>query len=160
MPGNGLGDGVFGGFLDNESGKHGNITLASMTRPSGSLCGLAQISPVKGKQWRQLMQLPTIADRVAALKDPATRALLVAEGREKGMWYDPDHIYPLGTGPSPDYAEEGGVSIAQLAAQAGVADRVRFLGRVEDMPALFAAADIFVHPTLHDACSLAARCIS
>lgn len=42
-----------------------------------------------------------------------------------------------------------------LAAQAGVADRVQFLGRVEDMPALFAAADIFVHPTLHDACSLA-----
>ena len=42
-----------------------------------------------------------------------------------------------------------------LARQAGVGDRVRFLGRVIDMPALFGAADVFVHPTAHDACSLA-----
>jgi UDP-glucose:(heptosyl)LPS alpha-1,3-glucosyltransferase len=42
-----------------------------------------------------------------------------------------------------------------LAHRAGVADRVRFLGRVADMPALFGAADVFVHPTAHDACSLA-----
>ena len=111
---------VFGSFLENESGKAGNITLASMTRPSGSLCGLAQISPVKGKQWRQLMQLPTIADRVAALKDPATRALLVQEGKEKGMWYDPNFIHPLGTGDSPDYHEQGGMSVADHAAALGV----------------------------------------
>ena len=32
----------------------------------------------------------------------------------------PRHIYPLGTGLSPDYAEHGGVSIAVLAEQAGV----------------------------------------
>lgn len=44
---------------------------------------------------------------------------------------------------------------AALAERAGVASRVRFLGQVADMPALFAAADIFVHPTAHDACSLA-----
>ena len=42
-----------------------------------------------------------------------------------------------------------------LARQAGVGDRVRFLGRVTDMPALLGAADVFVHPTAHDACSLA-----
>jgi len=42
-----------------------------------------------------------------------------------------------------------------LARRAGVNDRVRFLGRVTDMPALFGAADVFVHPTAHDACSLA-----
>ncbi len=111
---------VFGGFLEHESGTAGNITLASMTRPSGSLCGLAQISPVKGKQWRALMQLPTIADRVAALKEPATRAALVAEGKEKGMWYDPNFIHPLGVGQSPDYHERGGTSIADSAAALGV----------------------------------------
>jgi len=44
---------------------------------------------------------------------------------------------------------------AALARRKGVADRVRFLGRVEDMPSLYGAADIFVHPTAHDACSLA-----
>lgn len=111
---------VFGRFLEEENQRAGRITLATMTRPSGSLCGLAQIAPVKGKQWKALMQRPTIEDRVAALKDPATRALLVAEGMEKGMWYDPDFIHPLGVGDSPDYHEGGGMSIADHAAQLGV----------------------------------------
>jgi N-acyl-D-amino-acid deacylase len=120
--GNGGTGGVdaFGTFLDHENAASGRITLATMSRPSGSLCGLAQIAPVKGKQWKQLMTLPTIADRVAALKDPVTRALLVEEGKTKGMWYDPEHIHPLGVGASPDYHEAGGASIAQLAEQLGV----------------------------------------
>jgi UDP-glucose:(heptosyl)LPS alpha-1,3-glucosyltransferase len=42
-----------------------------------------------------------------------------------------------------------------LAQVAGVASQVRFLGRVADMPSLYGAADVFVHPTAHDACSLA-----
>lgn len=41
-----------------------------------------------------------------------------------------------------------------LAAGLGVADRVRFLGQVDDMAPLFAAADACVHPTRWDACSL------
>jgi N-acyl-D-amino-acid deacylase len=120
--GNGGSSGVdaFGAFLTDTNTNVGRMTLASMCRPSGSLCGLAQISPVKGKQWKQLMALPTIADRVAALKDPATRALLVEEGKTKGMWYDPNHIHPLGVGASPDYHEAGGPSIAELADQLGV----------------------------------------
>lgn len=44
---------------------------------------------------------------------------------------------------------------AALAGRAGIGDRVRFLGQVADMPALLGAADVFVHPTAHDACSLA-----
>jgi UDP-glucose:(heptosyl)LPS alpha-1,3-glucosyltransferase len=53
-------------------------------------------------------------------------------------------------------AGEGAIAeFSALAHRAGVADRVRFLGRVADMPALFGAADVFVHPTAHDACSLA-----
>jgi UDP-glucose:(heptosyl)LPS alpha-1,3-glucosyltransferase len=35
----------------------------------------------------------------------------------------------------------------------GVAERVRFFGRVEDMPAFYAAADVFALPTYYDACS-------
>jgi len=120
--GNGANTGVdmWGEFLAETNASVGRITLASASRPSGTLCGLAQVSPVKGKQWKALLALPALADRVAALRDPSSRALLVAEGVEKGMWYDPEHIYPLGTGPSPDYAETGGVSIAELARQAGV----------------------------------------
>jgi UDP-glucose:(heptosyl)LPS alpha-1,3-glucosyltransferase len=41
------------------------------------------------------------------------------------------------------------------AAQLGVASAVSFLGHVDDVPRLHAAADVYVHPTFHDACSLA-----
>jgi len=120
--GNGSNAGVemFGAFLADTNANVGRMTMASQTRPSGSLCGLAQISPVKGQRWKAIMQLPTLADRVAALKDPATRALLVEEGKAKGLWYDANHIYPLGTGPSPDYSETNGRSVAQRAADLGV----------------------------------------
>ncbi len=111
---------MFEAFLADTNANVGRMTLATASRPSGSLCGLAQISPVKGKKWKALLALPTLGERVAALEDPAVRAALVAEGIEKGMWYDPNHIYPLGTGPSPDYAEHGGTSIAVLADRAGV----------------------------------------
>lgn len=111
---------MFGAFLADTNANVGRMTIATQTRASGSLCGLAQIAPVKGKRWKALMALPTIEDRLAGLKDATVRAELVAEGKEKGMWYDPNHIYPLGTGPSPDYCEAGGLSIAQLAEQQGV----------------------------------------
>jgi N-acyl-D-amino-acid deacylase len=111
---------MFGQFLEDTNTNVGRITLATQTRPSGTLCGLAQVTPVKGKKWKALMALPTVADRVAALKDPIVRAGLVEEGRAKGMWYDPEHIYPLGTGPSPDYSETDGISIARHAEQLGV----------------------------------------
>jgi N-acyl-D-amino-acid deacylase len=120
--GNGGNSGVdmFGAFLEDTNANVGRITLATQTRPSGTLCGLAQVSPVKGKKWKALMGLPTLEDRVAALKDPVIRSELVAEGKAKGMWYDPNQIYPLGTGPSPDYNETGGTNIAQHAAELGV----------------------------------------
>lgn len=107
-------------FLDDTNRDAGRITMAMQTRPSGSLCGLAQISPVKGKRWKAVLELPTLADRVAALKDPEIRAGLVEEGKAKGMWYDPTQIYPLGTADSPDYGIEAAVSIAELAERAGV----------------------------------------
>jgi N-acyl-D-aspartate/D-glutamate deacylase len=110
----------FGNFLADTRKTAGRITSAGQNRPSGSLCGLAQISPVKGKKWAAVMALPTIADRVAALKDPETRAGLVEEGKTKGMWYDANHIYPLGVGDMPDYNMEHGESIAVLAQREGV----------------------------------------
>lgn len=41
----------------------------------------------------------------------------------------------------------------RLAHKLGVADRVRFLGRVDDMPGLYHASDIFALATFYDACS-------
>lgn len=154
------------GFLDEVNTDIGHMTMASQTRPSGTLCGLAQVSPVKGKEWKALMALPTVADRVAALKDADTRARLEAEAYAKGMWYDPNHIYPLGTGPTPDYSEAGGRSLQQLADEAGlhpvtlVIDRLIesegrelfntwfFNRNIEALPGLLAADHVY--PGLND----------
>ncbi len=111
---------TFRAFLGAHAGTAGRITMAAQSRPSGSLCGLAQVAPVQGKAWARVMRLPTLADRVAALKDPATREALVEEGVRKGMWFDPRRIYPLGTDEFPDYAEQGGVSVAEHAERLGV----------------------------------------
>lgn len=111
---------MFGKLLADVNANDGRMTTATQTRPSGTLCGLAQVSPVKGQKWKAVMALPTLADRVAALKDPAIRAGLVEEGKTKGMWFDPNFIFPLGTGPSPDYSETDGVSIVQHAERLGV----------------------------------------
>ncbi|MEO5723274.1 MAG: amidohydrolase family protein, partial [Ilumatobacteraceae bacterium] len=120
--GNSPGAGVefFRSFLSDVNRNTGRMTMASQTRPSGTLCGLAQVSPVKSAKWKALLALPTLADRVAVLKDPALRAELVADGVSKGLYYDPGHIYPLGTGPSPDYNETNGRSVAQQAEELGV----------------------------------------
>ncbi|THB68698.1 MAG: glycosyltransferase family 1 protein [Desulfovibrio sp.] len=41
----------------------------------------------------------------------------------------------------------------KLAQDLGVASRVRFLGRIDHMPALYGACDVFALPTFYDACS-------
>ncbi|MBM3676011.1 MAG: amidohydrolase family protein [Actinobacteria bacterium] len=108
------------GFLRDTRAHAGRITALAMTRPSGMLMGLAQVPPVRGTQWRELTALPSVADRVAALRDDATRSALVAEGQRKGLWYDPQFVHPLGNGAVPDYHIEGGPSLADLADAAGV----------------------------------------
>jgi len=45
--------------------------------------------------------------------------------------------------------------LESLAAELGVADRVRFLGRREDIPQLLAACDVFALPSLYEGSSLA-----
>jgi N-acyl-D-amino-acid deacylase len=99
------------GFLTDTRANAGRITAYTMTRPSGTLMGLA---------WRRLMALASLEERVAALRDDATRAVLVEEGRAKGLWYDPALIHPLGPGEVPRYDIEGGPSVADLAAEAGL----------------------------------------
>ena len=110
----------FAQFLAHTRATAGRITGIAMTRPSGTLMGLVQVPPVAGRRWAEVMALPTLADRLAALGDGATRAALVAEGERKGLWYDAAHIYPLGNGEVPDFGIEHGRSVAALAAEAGV----------------------------------------
>lgn len=111
---------LWDGFLTDTRANAGRITAYTMTRPSGTLMGLAQVPPVAGRVWRGLMGLGSLGERVAALRDDATRSALVEEGRAKGLWYDPAFIHPLGPGQVPGYDIEGGPSVADLAAEAGV----------------------------------------
>lgn len=97
----------------------GQISSIAMTRPSGSLMGLHQVPPVASGAWRRVMALPTLEDRLAALADSATRTELVEEGKARGTWYDPNFIYPLGSGAVPDYSIEGDESLAVVAERAG-----------------------------------------
>jgi glycosyltransferase involved in cell wall biosynthesis len=46
--------------------------------------------------------------------------------------------------------EEAGCPERALAQRLGIDDRVRFLGSVDDVPALFAASDVFVMPSLYE----------
>jgi N-acyl-D-aspartate/D-glutamate deacylase len=106
-------------FLTSTNAEAGRITSVSMSRPSGFLMGLIQVPPVRGKAWAEVMALPTLEDRVDALRDAGTRAGLEDEGREKGLWFDPHMIYPMGIGEYPDYNVTDAVSLGQLAEQAG-----------------------------------------
>jgi N-acyl-D-aspartate/D-glutamate deacylase len=83
------------------------------------LFGLAKASPFSTPAWKELMRLPTIADRYAALCNPGTKAKLIAEAKASGFRVQPDMLHPLGTGEFPDYDLDRKGSLAQLAAQAG-----------------------------------------
>ncbi len=101
---------------NNEGGRR--VTAICHTRPSGAMFGLAQSTPFRNTPWKELMGLPTIEDRVAALRDPATRKRLVDRTRETGFTADPTLLHPMGVGEVPDYDMANQKSLAQLAAAA------------------------------------------
>jgi glycosyltransferase involved in cell wall biosynthesis len=61
----------------------------------------------------------------------------------------PDAVFVL-AGDGPERA-----ALEELADRLGIADRIRFLGRREDIPALLAACDVFALPSLYEGSSLA-----
>ena len=118
----GKGDGGVGRtaqFLEkmNEGGRR--MTSVCHTRPSGSMFGLAQSIPFRNTPWKELMALPTIADRVAALKDPGVRERLITRSKETGFRVDPGLLHPMGMGQTPDYDMDRRNSLAQLADRQG-----------------------------------------
>ncbi len=103
---------------NNEAGRR--ITSICHTRPSGSFFGLAQQAFLSTPGWKELMQLPNIAERAAALKDPATRKRLIDEAKEAGGFKQMANIlHPMGTGEFPDFDLENKNNLRQLADAAG-----------------------------------------
>lgn len=87
---------------NNDAGRR--ITSICHTRPSGSFFGLAQQAYLRTEGWRELMKLPTIKDRVDALKDPTTRKKLVDEAKEAGGFGRVARIlHPMGMDEYPDF---------------------------------------------------------
>lgn len=102
----GTGDGGVGNtaaFLDRNNQDGRRMTVICQTRPSGSLFGLARLYPFRTPAWKTLMSLPTLAERMEVLRDPARRETLVREAREAGFRIDPKALHPLGHDQRPDY---------------------------------------------------------
>ena len=103
---------------NNEAGR--KITSICHTRPSGSFFGLAQQAFLRTPAWRELMKLPTIADRAAAMKVPETREKLISEAIEKGGFGPTARmLHPMGTDEYPDYDLENTKNLAKLAEDEG-----------------------------------------
>ena len=108
-------------FLGRNNEKGNRITSICHTRPSGSFFGLAQQAFLRTPGWRELMKLPTIADRAAALKDPATKDKLITEAIEAGGFGRTAYmLHPMGTGDYPDFDLDNERNLQKLADEAGV----------------------------------------
>ena len=102
---------------NNENGR--KMTSICHTRPSGAMFGLINAIPFRNTPWKELMQLPSVEERVAALKDPATRDRLIKRSKETGFSADPTLMHPMGLGEVPDYDLARKNSLTQLAEAAG-----------------------------------------
>ncbi len=109
----------FSEFLarNNEGGRR--MTGICHTRPSGAMFGLAQAIPFRNTPWKELMELPDIAARIEALRDPATKARLIERSLETGMTVNPEQLHPMGTDINPDYDLDNRNNLQQLAEAAG-----------------------------------------
>ena len=101
----------------NENGRR--MTAICHTRPSGAMFGLAQATPIRNSAWKSLMALPTIADRLDALRDPATKKHLLERSLATGFQANPAQLHSMGLGTTPDYDMQSKNSLAQLAEAEG-----------------------------------------
>jgi N-acyl-D-aspartate/D-glutamate deacylase len=111
----------WGEFFEEQN--QGGKRLASIchTRPSGAFFGLAQLSPFtkSSAAWKALMALPTIADRVDAMRNEATRSALIAEGVASGDMQKLAHmLHPFGMEETPNLDFNRQASLQQLADEA------------------------------------------
>ena len=107
-------------FLQGNNEAGCRITSICHTRPSGSFFGLAQQAFLRTPSWVDLMKLPTIGERVDALRDPQRQATLIAEAKEAGGFGQAARIlHPLGMDEYPDFDLDRKRSLQQLADASG-----------------------------------------
>ena len=109
-------------FLDEQNEGDKRVAGICHTRPSGAFFGLAKVSPFTGTcpAWKELMTLPTINERVEALKNPSFRKTLTDQGKADGQLHRMGYmLHPLGRGDAPDIDLENKNNLQQLAEAAG-----------------------------------------
>ena len=98
--------------------KHGDLTAITQVRGSGFMFGLQSALPVQGETWDALrkMKLP---QRLAAIRDAATRAKLVTEGKAAKQRLPLANVFYLGSAESPNYTAAADENIEAQASAAG-----------------------------------------
>ncbi len=108
----------------NAAGAH--LLPQTTVRSVGVLFGLAHNTPWdKHPSWAALRDLP-LEQKVAAVRDPAHRARLVAEATSEDSIITADRLFPIATVPA-DYGIEPDDSLAAEAARRGVSGPEAFL---------------------------------
>ncbi|MGE4195161.1 MAG: glycosyltransferase family 4 protein [Pseudodesulfovibrio sp.] len=109
---------------------------------------LARFSPIGDQERLRLRDASAIREDQVVVATAATNFALKGVRHLVSMLTRlPEHfVLHVAGGRNPGKYE-------RLARELGVAHRVKFLGRVDDMPAFYRAADVFVLATFYDACS-------
>ncbi|EGB14065.1 glycosyl transferase group 1 [Pseudodesulfovibrio mercurii] len=112
---------------------------------------LERFSPIGDQERLRLRAASHIAEDQVVVATAATNFALKGVRHLVGMLarLPENYVLRVAGGRNPAKYE-------RLARDLGVADRVRFLGRVDDMPAFYRAADVFILASFYDACSNAA----
>ena len=95
-----------------------DLSGVAQVRGSGALIGLDALIPGAGESWGKLRSLD-LDGKLAAIRDRAFRAQLVAEAQEPKGWARPGWMYYLGNGPSPDHSQGSHNNLAAMAEAAG-----------------------------------------
>ena len=114
-----------------------DITALAQIRGSGFMFGLQGGLPFSGDTWRRLRRV-SFEERLAAIRDPQTAAILAEEGANQTRFPLEDVFY-LGDGETPDYMQPRRASVAGLTAATGETFVELFLrlSRETDGQALF-----------------------
>ena len=98
--------------------KHGDLTAITQVRGSGFMFGLQSNLPVQGETWDALRKMD-LPGRLAAIRNPETRAKLVAEGKDMKRRFPMTNVFYLGDDETPNYTAPSTENLEAQAAAAG-----------------------------------------
>ena len=98
--------------------KFGDLTAITQVRGSGFMFGLQSNLPVQGETWDALRKMD-LAGRLNAIRNPETRAKLIAEGKDMRRRFPMTNVFYLGDDDTPNYTSSAEDNLEAQAAAAG-----------------------------------------